>query len=86
MTNAINDLSCILSCGLCDGASVQESDTYLEVSGGKTGNDNERNRGNGFWKTGRIQNKGIHLNKPKFKISGETRAGAKGSSQVEMAH
>ena len=86
MTNAINDLSCILSCGLCDGASVQESDTYLEVSGGKTGNDNERNRGNGFWKTGRIQDKRIHLNKPKFEIFGETRASAKGSSQTEMAH
>jgi hypothetical protein len=85
MKNAINDLSCILSCGLCDAASVQESETYLGVSGSETGNDNERNRGNGFWKTSRIQNQGIHLNKPKFKILGETGISAKGSSQAKMA-
>jgi hypothetical protein len=44
ITNAINDLSCILSCGLCDAASVQESETYLGISGGEAGNDNERDR------------------------------------------
>jgi hypothetical protein len=86
MTNAINDFNCILSRGLCDGATIQESETYLEVSGGKTGNDNERNRGNGFWKAGRIQDKGIHLNKPKPKIFGGTGAGTKGASQTKMAH
>jgi hypothetical protein len=44
ITNAINDLSCILSCGLCDAASVQESETHLGISGGEAGNDNERDR------------------------------------------
>ena len=44
ITNAINDSSCILSCGLCDAASVQESETHLGISGGEAGNDNERDR------------------------------------------
>lgn len=54
-SNAINNLNSLSFLVVSNGAIVKKSEINFAVSGSEARNDDERDRGNGFWQTRQLQ-------------------------------